>query len=88
MPSSNQNNNNGQTGKTNDLKIDLSKVATTSKESTYNGSYFERNTSPMTRGSLSHPCLSESKKVGVTSIFPHLFLGSQNDVADEVSNSQ
>ena len=57
-----------------------------SQDSTYHGRHFERN-SPMTRGSLSHPCLSETNKVGATSIFSHLFLGSQNDVTDEVGTS-
>nr|CAB3240230.1 DUSP8.16 dual specificity phosphatase [Phallusia mammillata] len=41
-------------------------------------------TPPVSRGTLSQPCLSESANVGVTSIFPHLFLGSQNDASDEV----
>uniref|UniRef100_H2Z577 protein-tyrosine-phosphatase n=1 Tax=Ciona savignyi TaxID=51511 RepID=H2Z577_CIOSA len=34
------------------------------------------------RGTLSQPCLSVSN-VRATSIFPHLFLGSQNDVSDQ-----
>jgi len=44
----------------------------------------KENHSSAPRGTLSQPCLSESASVGATSIFPHLFLGSQNDVSDEV----
>ena len=84
-PSSNQNNNNGQVGKSSCLNIDLSSVSSLAKNTTCNGNHFEKDSSPMSRGSLSHPCLSESKKVGVTRIFPHLYLGSQNDVTDKVS---
>ena len=40
--------------------------------------------SPVTRATLSQPCMSENKSVVATSIFPHLFLGSQQDVTDEV----
>lgn len=35
-------------------------------------------------GTLSQPCLPISSTVGATRIFPHLFLGSQKDVIDEV----
>ena len=44
-----------------------------------------RSCSSATRGTLSQPCMSENKTVGATSIFSHLFLGSQQDVMDEVS---
>jgi len=40
--------------------------------------------SPSTRATLSQPCMSANKNVEATSIFPHLFLGSQQDVMDEV----
>ncbi|CAK8683337.1 unnamed protein product [Clavelina lepadiformis] len=43
----------------------------------------QRARSPANRGTLSQPCLSEPASVGPTSIFPHLFLGSQEDVKDK-----
>lgn len=43
-----------------------------------------RSRSSAARITLSHPCVSDTQTVGATTIFPHLFLGSQQDVIDEV----
>ncbi|XP_078494444.1 dual specificity phosphatase [Ciona intestinalis] len=56
--------------------------ATTAALSAQNAPPVSGGRTPATRSTLSQPCLSSSN-VRATSIFPHLFLGSQNDVSDE-----